>query len=183
MEITSFTHVCIRPVDEKGTHVSGWSWTVSLSKCSCASSNKSLLLLCVFCFSLCRCTRCRTPKETGNKEGRALAEQVLLVRMNNYESNYIFTICDVILTISCTYLGIIAELLAVSKNRSICLAVNAQNDMELNSRLESLKVSDLEAFLDASLAALRLIQNILQHPLNERYRRLRGTAPVSRIYV
>jgi serine/threonine protein kinase len=98
--------------------------------------------------------------------------------MNNYESNYIFTICDVILTISCTYLGIIAELLAVSKNRSICLAVNAQNDMELNSRLESLKASDLEAFLDASLAALRLIQNILQHPLNERYRRLRGTAPI-----
>lgn len=52
-------------------------------------------------------------------------------------------------------------------------------ELALAGRLDLLKAADLDAFLDATLACLRLVQNILEHPHNERYRRLRGSAPVS----
>lgn len=52
-------------------------------------------------------------------------------------------------------------------------------ELALSGRLDLLKAADLDAFLDATLACLRLVQNILEHPHNERYRRLRGSAPVS----
>lgn len=54
-----------------------------------------------------------------------------------------------------------------------------QMELALASRLELLKASDQDVFLDATLACLRLVQNILEHSHNERYRRLRGSAPVS----
>lgn len=54
-----------------------------------------------------------------------------------------------------------------------------QMELALAGRLDLLKAADLDAFLDATLACLRLVQNILEHPHNERYRRLRGSAPVS----
>ena len=47
------------------------------------------------------------------------------------------------------------------------------------TKLAILRDENLDHFLNASLASLRLIQNILEYPKADRYRMIRSDAPVS----